>query len=263
MGRGRCTTNPRPVEILHPLFVTRTREKGRSMNFARVVHEIFKGGEDQGGSWPCLIYYLVRCLYPSDVYKWYSTMINNRLEIHLLPSALLFLRVSFSLLPFSLSLFSFHVARPCYRVPGCADRVEIRCLTRIREIDPWNGSFVLTTLETGKETIQIAASNGSEYLLGPLKEWKRDGGRESEKGTPLYLVLIPAFTFRYAWTERLKGRKGGCTRGCSGVEGGERDEGRRSEEAERSAFMPSGSKFAPSRRGSGRFLLHLALNLRI
>lgn len=32
---------------------------------------------------------------------------------------------------------------------------------------------------------------------------------------------------------------------------------------ERSAFMPSGSKFAPSRRGSGRFLLHLALNLRI
>lgn len=100
----------RPVEILHPLFVTRTREKGRSMNFARVVHEIFKGGEDQDGSWPCLVYYLVRCLYPSDVYKWYSTMINNRLEIHLLPSALLFLRVSFSLLPFSLSLFSFHGA---------------------------------------------------------------------------------------------------------------------------------------------------------
>lgn len=74
------------------------------MNFSRVMHAIFKGkGEDQGNFRSCHVY-LVPCLYPSDVHKWYSTVVNDRLEIHLLPSALLFLRVSFSLLPFPLPL---------------------------------------------------------------------------------------------------------------------------------------------------------------
>lgn len=53
------------------------------MNFARVVCTIF-GGKGSKIKVACLVY-LVRCLYPSDVYEWYSTVVNDRLEIHLFP----------------------------------------------------------------------------------------------------------------------------------------------------------------------------------
>lgn len=59
---------------------------------------------------------------------------------------------------------------------------------------------------------------------------RMEEGWGSEKGTPLYLALIPAFTFpaRYAWTERLKGgkdEKEGVREGVGvrGVEGGRRE----------------------------------------
>lgn len=90
---------------------------------------------------------------------------------------------------------------------------------------------MLTTLETGEETIQIAASSGSGYLLGPLR--KNGRGMEEERArTPLYLVLIPTFTFpvRYAWTERLKGgkdEKEGVREGVLGVEGERESDQRR------------------------------------
>lgn len=133
----RCTTNSRPVEILHCSRLDKgTREKGRSTNFARVVCTIF-GGKGSKIKVACLVY-LVRCLYPSDVYEWYSTVVNDRLEIHLFPfrpfTPPRFVFSSSFLSP-SPSLFSF---RPCYRVAGCADRAGIGRLTWIREIDRWN-----------------------------------------------------------------------------------------------------------------------------
>lgn len=142
-------------------------------------------------------------------------------------------------------------------------------MTRIREIDRIGGTarLCLQHSKQGEETIQIAASSGSEYLLGPLRKNGRGMG-EREGNTLVSRVNSSLHLSRSIRVDReikrRKGRKGGRARGCWGPGCGRRgEEGRRSEEVERSAFMPSGSKFAPSRRGSGRFLLHLALNLRI
>lgn len=246
--------------------IKRTKEKERSMNFSRAVHAIFKGREAKIKVTSGLatfisfhVYILLTCT--SGTQPWLTT------DWKFISSLPPFYSSAFRFLFFlSLSLFLSFFLPPLLSSPRV--RVGIGCLTRIREIDRIGGTarLCLQHSKQGEETIQIAASSGSEYLLGPLRKNGRGMG-EREGNTLVSRVNSSLHLSRSIRVDReikrRKGRKGGRARGCWGPGCGGREEGRRSEEVERSAFMPSGSKFAPSRRGSGRFLLHLALNLRI
>lgn len=189
------------------------------------------------------------------MYKWYSTLTTDWKFISSLPpfysSAFRF----YFFLSFSLPL-SFFFPRPCYRVPGCADRVRNRVLDSDSRDRSERLVCAYNTRNRGRKQSELPRVEASTCLARCERMENRDGGRERERAKREHLVLIPALDTR--------GQKGGKDEKGEGVRKSVQGEGRRrSKKVERSAFMPSGSKFAPSRRGNGRFLLHLALNLRI